>query len=303
MVDNVDGNQIIRDELVRRNNRLAKHLSSDVLILKSPIRFGLDDAIRQKIQKLRQKSLSNTDSLTVLIETTGGIIEVVETIYNVFREHYRIVKFIIPNFAYSAGTVLVLSGDEIYMDYYSVLGPIDPQLPNENGRYVSGLGYLAKIQELTKIINSAGDPAQARAELAHLLKKFDPAELFDLEQARNHSEDLLEEWLSTHKFKDWNETHTSGRAVSAKDKRERARDIAQILCDAERWHSHGRGIGIKVLTSEEIKLQISDFGKDPQLQLKIMSYWDLFVDHCKKIGHYEDDRTILHSRLGGAGLS
>ena len=69
------------------------------------------------------------------------------------------------------------------LDYYSVLGPIDPQMENENDRFVSGLGYLAKFEELTGKINTASSPDAVRAELAYLLKKFDPAELFDLEQA------------------------------------------------------------------------------------------------------------------------
>ncbi len=49
---------------------------------------------------------------------------------SVMRKHYKEVSFIVPSHAYSAGTVLVLSGDKIYMDYYSVLGPIDPQYPD-----------------------------------------------------------------------------------------------------------------------------------------------------------------------------
>lgn len=42
------------------------------------------------------------------------------------------------------------SGDKIYMDYYSVLGPIDPQVMNKDGKFVAALGYLDKINELIK---------------------------------------------------------------------------------------------------------------------------------------------------------
>src|SRR5579863_3773996 len=111
------------------NNSLGDHLTSDVLIIKSPIRFGLDDAIRNEIENLHTGTRNTRPkNLSVIVETNGGYIEVVERIYNVFRKHYSCVNFIVPNYAYSAGTVLVLSGDEIYMDYYSVLGPIDPQM-------------------------------------------------------------------------------------------------------------------------------------------------------------------------------
>ncbi|WP_414521440.1 SDH family Clp fold serine proteinase, partial [Umezakia ovalisporum] len=64
--------------------------------------------------------------LLVILETEGGSIETTERIADVFRHHYPLgeVSFLIPNFAMSAGTILVMSGDRILMDYYSVLGPI-----------------------------------------------------------------------------------------------------------------------------------------------------------------------------------
>jgi hypothetical protein len=34
------------------------------------------------------------------------------------------------------------------MNYYSTLGPIDPQVPNKEGHLVAALGYLDKINEL-----------------------------------------------------------------------------------------------------------------------------------------------------------
>ncbi|MDZ5649752.1 SDH family Clp fold serine proteinase [Nitrospirillum sp. BR 11828] len=268
------------------------------MIIRSPIKFGLDDAIRQEIENLYDDENDRKNTLVVILETTGGYIEVVERIYNVFRNHYQHVSFIVPNYAYSAGTVLVLSGDDIYMDYYSVLGPIDPQMESENDKFVSGLGYLAKFKELLTTINAAPSPDLARAELAYLLKKFDPAELFDLEQAKNHSEDLLESWLSTHKFKDWAETETSKTPVSETDRRARAKKIAEILGNPERWHSHGRGIGLKELVSDEIKLKIVDFGAQPDLNKLVRSYYELFIDYCRKLGVASGEATVIHTRNG-----
>lgn len=48
----------------------------------------------------------------------------------------------------SAGTVLVMSGNKIYMNYFSVLGPIDPQIERPGGTMVPGLGYLIKYDRL-----------------------------------------------------------------------------------------------------------------------------------------------------------
>ena len=117
-------NDLVEAELKVRNRQLADYFTADAIIVKAPIRFGLDSLIRKEIEGLYSATESRPASLTVLLETTGGYIEVVERIYNVFRKHYPDrVNFIVPNYAYSAGTVLVLSGDEIYMDYFSILGP------------------------------------------------------------------------------------------------------------------------------------------------------------------------------------
>ncbi|NDA46345.1 MAG: hypothetical protein EBY21_03540 [Alphaproteobacteria bacterium] len=185
------------------NQGLSTILNADILLIRSPIRMGLDDLIRIEIDALTNGEDEKRNRLAVLIETTGGYIEVVERIYRVFRKHYKEVDFIVPNYAYSAGTVLVMSGDNIYMDYYSVLGPIDPQMENSDGQLVPGLGYLAKFDELMRAINNAKTGETRTAELAYLIKKFDPALLFSLEQAKEHSVKLLEEWLPRHKFKNW----------------------------------------------------------------------------------------------------
>ena len=89
-----------------------------------------------------------------LITTTGGFIEVVQRIVATLRKHYSIVDFVVPNYAYSAGTVLVMSGDAIHMDYYSRLGPIDPQVETPGGQSVSALGYLERYDQLLRKANS-----------------------------------------------------------------------------------------------------------------------------------------------------
>lgn len=289
----VKANDLIDVFLKQQNEELAKEFKADVLVVRSPIQFGLDDSIRLEIENLCNGAKKQKPRLVVFIETTGGYIEVVERIYAVFRKHYREVDFIVPNYAYSAGTVLVLSGDKIYMDYYSVLGPIDPQIEVE-GKFLPGLGYLAKFNELVAEINGAKDGEPKTAELAYLLKRFDPGMLFSLEQAKNHSQTLLEEWLSKHKFKGWRKTEDRGLPVDDGMRRARAKDIAAILSDPERWHSHGRGIGLNDLTGDHIKLKVEDFGKKPELADKIHSYHHLLIDFCQK----SKVNSALHSRLG-----
>jgi hypothetical protein len=58
------------------------------------------------------------------------------------------------------------------------------------------------------------------AEFA-LLNKLDLGELYQFEQARELSQDLLMRWLSAYKFKDWT-NHTSTKKAVTEDERKRA---------------------------------------------------------------------------------
>ena len=98
---------------------------TDALTLRGALVSGVDDILRTVIENKRSDS-AWPNHLTLLLTTHGGYIEVVKRIVETIRHHYDHVNFVVPNYAFSAGTVLVMSGDCIYMDYYSRLGPIDP---------------------------------------------------------------------------------------------------------------------------------------------------------------------------------
>jgi hypothetical protein len=291
-------NEVVEGCLRKANLDLGKILDAQVILLRAPLLVGVDDHVRDCIEDLVEFELSRgqrQSKLCVVIETSGGYIEVVERIYRAFRQHYQEVVFIIPSFAYSAGTVLVLSGDEIYMDYYSVLGPIDPQIDGEDGNsFVPGMGYLLKFNQLTKAINADPAGTSTRAEMAYLISKFDPAKLFFIEQARDHAIDLLKEWLPKHKFKDWQTTTARSLQVDESMKKQRASEIAEILGNPERWHSHGRGIGIQELESEEIKLVVKNFSDDQKLKAAIKKYYGLAIDYFPRIA----TPNVLHSLTG-----
>jgi len=181
----------------------------------------------------------------------------------------------------SAGTVLVMSGDSIWMDYYSVLGPIDPQVRNKDGRWVPALGYLHKYNQLM-------DKAKTRrglnnAELAYLISRFDPADLYSYEQARDLSEKLLKQWLVNYKFKDWKTTETRKKKVTQQMKVRRAKEINDKLNDTELWSSHSRPISMEVLR-KDVNLKIEDFGDKakPALNRAIRSYHQLLRDYMGK---------------------
>ncbi len=207
-------------------------------------------------------------------------IEVVHRIVATLRKHYKLVDFIVPNYAYSAGTVLAMSGDAIHMDYYSRLGPIDPQIESDRGRGISALGYLERYNDLLEKAKK-GDITTAEVQL--MIHGFDQGELYAWEQARELSITLLKEWLVLYKFKNWEKTRTHKKPVTEAVKKKRAEEIARNLNDTKKWHTHGHGIAMEVL-DRDLDVQIDDFEKDPLRRNAIKVYHDLFSDYMMKTG-------------------
>ncbi len=288
---NVD--QLTQGVLRRFNNEVAETMDGNCLFINCGILPPLDDEFRVVIEEIKHQD--KEDHLVIILETKGGFMETVERLVVVMRNHYKHVSFVIPNFAYSAGTVLALSGDEIYMDYYSVLGPIDPQYQNSDGKLYPGYGYLAKFKEITEAVNESESLEDCRAELNYLVRKFDPAVLFHIEQGIQHGISLITEWLPKYKFKDWKQTATKGERVTMSMKKKRAAEIAETLGDARKWHSHGRGISMRDLEGPDIKLMINNFDSDGDLSDKIKNYHGLAVDYFSDklgVGGY------IHSQNG-----
>jgi hypothetical protein len=270
-------NRLIERELDQHLKQIEQSLNCDALLYAGQIRGGADDLIRDAVEEIKNKK----PKLAFILETTGGFIEIVERIVNTLRHHYAEVEFIIPSYAMSAGTVLVMSGDAIYMDYYSVLGPIDPQLEREGSReLVPALGYLVQYQRL---VEKSRRGTLTTAELNYLIEKFDPAELYSYEQARELSIALLREWLVRYKFKNWVRTKTHKRRVTPRMRQAQAANIAKMLNDTARWHSHGRSISMEVLR-KDVGLEIVDFGANQELNQRIKDYHRLLGDYVSKLG-------------------
>jgi membrane-bound ClpP family serine protease len=264
---------------------LEKKLDADVMAIFGPIIPGAEHKVRTAIEV----SGARRRKLAVFLHTPGGIVEIAERMVNVIRHHYKEVVFVIADVAMSAGTVFAMSGDVIMMDYFSCLGPIDPQVQRE-GKLVPALSYLVQFKRLT---DKAAGGQLTTAEFA-LLNKLDLAELHQFEEARALSQSLLEKWLVNYKFKDWTHRETSREAVTLQHKQERAKEIARRLSDNEHWHSHGRGIPMEALRAE-LNLRIDDFGTNKELADLIHRYESLIKDYVTVNGlpHFVHARSFI----------
>lgn len=247
-------------------------LNCDVIHFYGEIRSGIVLHFRDVLEELARRA-GKRDVLGIVITTPGGEAEVVEKCVEIARHHYDALYFLVPRMAMSAGTIFCMAGDRIYMDYSSSLGPIDPQVTEREEKYlVPALGYLDKVAEL---IEKSAKGTLTPAEFM-LLEKQDLAMLRFYEQARDLSITLLKQWLTKYKFKDWlvHRTTNPGTPVTDEDKERRAQEIATLLSDNRKWHSHGRLIGMKTLR-DVLKLEIEDLATDKELQEAVRRYSDV----------------------------
>ena len=241
-------------------HEISQHCDADTLSLFGQIASPMDDHVKLALES----RMTQRESLLVIIDTQGGIVQIAERIVTILRYHYSEVKFLVPNKAMSAGTVLVMSGDAIIMDYCSCLGPIDPQVyVDEKAGYVSVMSYLDQYNRLVELSRTG---SLTTAELV-LLEKLDLADLRQYQLAAELSVSLVQSWLLEYKFKNWSLHSSTGIPVTEDEKQMRARDIALALNDQERWHMHSRMIDRNAL--EDLKLIIDHL--ECQTELRTLS--------------------------------
>lgn len=275
--------QVVKQRLDADIKAIETKLERDVLTIVGPIVYGLDESVREAVEAFSERKAK----IAVVLDTPGGIVEVVERMVETIRHFYEDVMFIVPDRAMSAGTIFVMSGDSIMMDYFSRLGPIDPQV-EKDGKLVPALSYLVQYKRLLAK-DRKGELTSAEYVL---LEKFDLAELHQYEQARTLSIRLLRQWLAKYKFKNWTQTETARQEVTSALREQRAEQIAKALSDNELWNSHGRGISRATLESDEIKLKIDDLNADEELHNLVRAYYTCLRDFIRQM----QQSLFVHTR-------
>lgn len=193
------------------------------------------------------------------IETPGGSGETAEEIVRFLRGNFETVSFVVSGEAKSAGTIIVLSGDEILMTETGSLGPIDAQM--RIGRSViSAYDYVEWVEQKRR---EAEEQKALNPFDATMIAQITPGELGSVYNALKFAEDLVCEWLVKYKFKKWETTETRKLVVTDEMKIQVAEDIAKQLTNHSRWRSHGRSIKIENL--KEIGLTVTRIDDDPLL--------------------------------------
>lgn len=241
------------------DNLTGKHLfiySVDFNNYDLPISMDMDDLYTIK-DVLRQ---DNSKKLSFYIETPGGSGTAAEEIAILLRNKYEYVDFIIVGECKSAGTILAMCGDEIYLNDTGSLGPIDAQI--QIGR------STGSAHDYMKWIHDKMDEADKNGKLnnfdALMVAQITPNELIGVQNSLDYGKELVTEFLREYKFKNWTITETHQNLVSEELRQKRAKEIADKLSDHSLWKTHGRSLKIDTLRNE-LQLKICDIADDEKV--------------------------------------
>jgi hypothetical protein len=88
---------------------------------------AIDYTVAYNVNKLLRK-IGPGEKLDIMIESSGGYLDSTVKTGKILKKYFKQVGAIVPFYAKSAATYLVLSADEILMCKASELGPLDPQV-------------------------------------------------------------------------------------------------------------------------------------------------------------------------------
>ena len=231
----------------------------------APIGIDYDD----RVALADQLSAISGSDLDIILETPGGYAEIVEDLVLQIRARFSSVGMIVPGYAKSAGTIMVMAGDEILMGVSSSLGPIDAQIIQGNKRFSAH----AFLEGLTRIKREVDETGALNRAYVPILQNISPGEIQNCENALAFARTLVTNWLCKYKFSTWDTHSSTGQAVSDDEKRTRAKEIADALCDHGRWLTHGRTITLGNL--RDMGLKVTDYGENSELADAIQRYYVL----------------------------
>ncbi|HTU70329.1 MAG TPA: hypothetical protein VMF11_08385 [Candidatus Baltobacteraceae bacterium] len=210
------------------------------------------------------------DGVDVLVNSPGGFAEVAESIVEMLRAKYKSIRFLVPNAAKSAATLMVLSGDEILMDHRSELGPIDPQVQytTKDGLKQEAAEAIIVGFEAAKEALSKSDPAAIRAYVP-LLEKYTIGLLQGCQNAIELSKTLAETWLRTYMF-------------DGDEKAKEPTNAAAYLGSHKLTLSHSRPITIDKCKKLNLKIVDLREAKYRDLQQLLWELWCMYELHFER---------------------
>ena len=279
-----------------RGGRDVLVFAADLAKANAPISITYPDILPITDQLANLKG----DKLDLILETPGGYGEVAEDIIDLLRAKYETLGVIVPGWAKSAGTIMVMAADEILMGPTSALGPIDAQL-SWQGKSFSADALLEGFEKIKKEVQDTGILNKAYIPI---LQGISPGELQTARNALDFSQILVKNWLCKFKFKNWTTHSKTGLPVTPTEREARAGEIAKKLSAHQDWLTHGRSI--KIADLEAMGLRITDYSKSPDLADALVRYNTLlqmtFATNIYKIFETPESQILRFTLQAGVPL-
>lgn len=218
--------------------------------------------------------------LDLMLHTGGGDIDAAEKLISMVRNTVGsgVLRVVVPDYAKSAGTLIVLGADCVVMSDSSELGPIDPQIirGDSSGNRVQHpiQSYLDAYEEHTEKLRI--DPTNVGSQI--MLGKLDPATVKLFEAVRERARRFAETQLQRGMFR------KGGNWTQA----------ALELIDTKRWQSHGQMISWEDAQDPRIGLNVCYL--DPKSD-EWQEYWQLYCLQRLAVGDrqklFESDYASL----------
>jgi hypothetical protein len=257
-----------------RNRPIVCYVANVVKPTNSSI--SIDDSDDLPFNEMIASLPPECKEIDIVLVTPGGFAHQVAKFVNKLRPRFDNIGFILLNKAMSAGTIFIMSGDEIIMNNQSQIGPIDPQVRTNNGQFVPAQSILTLIEEFRirgeEALKKGMQPPWTDLQI---LRGIDPKEIGNAMNASNYSIQMVEEYLQNFKFKNWT-VHSDGvTKVTDTEKKQRANEIAKLLCEHSKWKNHGHAI-TREAAWEVCKLKITHAENVSGLDRAMRRMWALF---------------------------
>jgi ClpP class serine protease len=178
-------------------------------------------------------------SIDVLLLSPGGRPDAAERIVSMLRRRFKEVHFLIPHSAYSAATMIALSGDTITLHPSATLGPIDPQIGGVPARSIK-----RGFQNVKDHIKKEGP--NALPPYIPLIEKYTLPLLEICDDSEKLSKELVKTWLRDYMF------------AGQKNMGKKIAQIVKYFSDYDTHLTHARPISIEKLQKYKLSLSYSD---------------------------------------------
>ena len=210
-----------------------------------------DDDLNAFMQAVH--SVDRSKGLDLVLHTPGGSVAAAEQIVTYLRDMFDgDVRAIVPQGAYSAGTLICCAAHEILMGKESSLGPIDPLL---NGKPAQSV-----VDEFDRAIKDVEENPHSLPIWQTIIGKYHPSFLEECRHALELSRTMASTWLRTGVFRKMGDETAAQRAEAA----------ATALADHVRWKTHGRHLSVKVI-QEDVGIPVTLLEEDEELQDRVLS--------------------------------